>query len=255
VEAEVGAQVSEGVKEINLISQDTTYFGMDRWVEKAGPRQRVDSGRGDTLTALLQRLETISSECWIRFLYTHPAHWSQDLMEAIAASSMRRETSREHIENLIATLREKIPGLTLRTTFIVGFPGETEAHFESLLEFIEAQRFERLGVFTYSPEEGSRAAKMPGQIRSATRQSRYRRAMALQQRIAAEQATAKIGRNLKVLVERPFSARTEGDAPEVDTRVILDSEGPVGEFATVQVTGTELYDLRGKLVPAGTVSK
>jgi ribosomal protein S12 methylthiotransferase len=268
VEAEVRALVSEGVKEINLISQDTTYFGMDRWVEKAGPRQRVDSRRGDTLTALLERLESIPGQFWIRLLYTHPAHWSEELMEAIAASSkvapyidmplqhihedmlqtMRRETSREHIENLIATLRAKIPGLTLRTTFIVGFPGETEAHFEALLEFMEAQRFERLGVFTYSPEEGSRAAKMQDQIRSATRQSRYRRAMALQQRVAAEQATTKIGRNLKVLVERPFSARTEGDAPEVDTRVILDSEGPVGEFATVQVIGTELYDLRAKLV-------
>ena len=268
VEAEVRALVSEGVKEINLISQDTTYFGMDRWAERAGPRQRVDSRRGDTLTALLQRLENIPGEFWIRLLYTHPAHWSEELMEVIAISSkvaryidiplqhihddmlqtMRRETSREHIENLIAMLRAKIPGLTLRTTFIVGFPGETEAHFEALLEFIKAQRFERLGVFTYSSEEGSRAAKMPSQIRSATRQSRYRRAMALQQRIAAEQAAAKIGRNLKVLVERPFSARTEGDAPEVDTRVILDSEGPVGEFAAVRVTGTELYDLRGELV-------
>src|SRR3984885_7084655 len=180
VETEIRHLVEEGVKEINLISQDTTYYGMDLWEQKAGPRQPVDSARGPTLTRLLERIETIPGDFWVRLLYTHPAHWSAELMEAIAASSkvvkyvdmplqhideemlqlMRRETSRQHIEELILGLRAAIPGIHLRTTFIVGFPGETDKHFESLLEFIERTRFERLGIFTYSQEEGSRAARM-----------------------------------------------------------------------------------------------
>jgi len=144
------------VREINLISQDTTYYGMDLWSEKAGPRQPVDSARGQTLVALLREIQEIDGEFWLRLLYTHPAHWSDELIETIAECSkvaryidvplqhihesmlqrMRRETSREHIENLIDRLRAGIPGLALRTTFIVGFPGETDEEFESLLEFI-----------------------------------------------------------------------------------------------------------------------
>ena len=197
VEAEIRHLVEEGVKEINLISQDTTYYGMDLWDQKAGPRQPVDSARGPTLTRLLERIEGIPGDFWVRLLYTHPAHWSTELMEAIAASSkvvkyvdmplqhideemlklMRRETSRQHIEDLIQALRATIPGLHLRTTFIVGFPGETEKQFESLLEFIDRTRFERLGIFTYSQEEGSRAAKMSGQLPPAVKSARYRRAM------------------------------------------------------------------------------
>ncbi len=181
---EVRQLVAEGVREINLISQDTTYYGMDLWTEKAGPTQPVDSARGVTLSRLLEELQGIEGDFWIRLLYTHPAHWSDELIATIARcpkvaryidmplqhihpemlAAMRRETSREHIEELIVRLRAGIPGLTLRTTFIVGFPGETEEHFESLLEFIGRVRFERLGVFNYSQEEGSRAAKMPGQL-------------------------------------------------------------------------------------------
>ena len=131
---------------------------------------------------------------------------------------MRRETSRDHIEELIVRLRAVVPAIALRTTFIVGFPGETEAEFESLLEFIEQIRFERLGIFKYSQEEGSRAAKMPGQISAAQKNSRFRRAMTLQQKIAREIAAEKVGRELKLLVDQPFIARTEADAPEVDTR-------------------------------------
>src|SRR4029077_12542848 len=122
---------------------------------------------------------------------------------------MRRETSREHIENLIVRLRAGIPGIALRTTFIVGFPGETEAEFESLLEFIEHVRFERLGVFKYSQEEGSRAAKMPEQISIAQKNLRYRRAMPLQQKTAREIAAAQIGRELRLLVDQPLIARSE----------------------------------------------
>src|SRR6202011_4597332 len=147
--AEIRALVAEGVKEINLISQDTTYYGMDLWPEKAGPRQPVDSSRGPTLSALLREIQEIEGEFWVRLLYTHPAHWSDELIQTIAERSrvaryidiplqhidesmlgrMRRETSRAHIEDLIHKLRAGIPGVTLRTTFIVGFPGETDVEF------------------------------------------------------------------------------------------------------------------------------
>jgi ribosomal protein S12 methylthiotransferase len=126
---------------------------------------------------------------------------------------MRRETSRKHIEDLIQGLREVIPDITLRTTFIVGFPGETEKQFESLLEFIERIRFERLGIFTYSQEGGSRAAKMSDQLSAATKNARYRRAMQLQQKIASEHAKSMIGKQVQALVEQPLVARTAGDAP------------------------------------------
>src|SRR6202171_6268078 len=182
--AEIRGLVTEGVKEINLISQDTTYYGMDLWAAKAGPRQPVDSSLGPTLAALLREIQTINGDFWVRLLYTHPAHWSAELIETIAQCDkvaryidmplqhideamlgrMRRETSRAHIEDLLGALRAGIPGVALRTTFIVGFPGETEEAFEELLEFIELIRFERLGVFKYSQEEGSRAAKMGDQL-------------------------------------------------------------------------------------------
>jgi ribosomal protein S12 methylthiotransferase len=265
IEEEVKRLVGAGVKEINLISQDTTYYGMDLWAAKAGPRQPVDSGRGPTLTRLLDHLATIDGQFWIRLLYTHPAHWSRELMDAVAANPkvakyvdiplqhiddhvlqvMRRETSRQHIEDLLAEMRDRIPGVFLRTTFIVGFPGETDEQFEVLLDFIERTRFERLGVFQYSQEEGSRAGKLPDQISKTVKQKRYRTAMALQQRIAAEWAHSQVGLTREVLVEQPLIARTEGDAPEVDPRVLLDKPLPVGQFATVKITGTQVYDLRG----------
>ena len=261
--AEIRRFVAEGVKEINLISQDTTYYGMDLWTSKAGPRQPVDSSRGPTLAALLREIEKIEGDFWVRLLYTHPAHWSDELMETIAQGRkvaryvdmplqhidetmlgrMRRETSRDHIEELIVRLRAVVPGIALRTTFIVGFPGETEAEFDSLLEFIERIRFERLGIFKYSQEEGSRAAKMPGQISAAQKNSRFRRAMTLQQKIAREIAAEKVGHELKLLVDQPLIARTEADAPEVDTRVILAEAAPVGEFVRRKIRGTRGYDL------------
>jgi ribosomal protein S12 methylthiotransferase len=255
--------VAEGVKEINLISQDTTYYGMDLWAEKAGPRQPVDSSRGPTLSALLREIEQIEGEFWVRLLYTHPAHWSDELIETIAEcrkvaryidmplqhieegmlGRMRRETSRDHIENLIGRLRAGIPGVALRTTFIVGFPGETDEAFASLLEFIERTRFERLGVFKYSQEEGSRAAKMPEQLPASIKNERYRRAMTVQQRIAREIASANVGRELRLLVDQPLIARTEADAPDVDARVILSEPAAVGEFTIRRITGSRGYDL------------
>jgi ribosomal protein S12 methylthiotransferase len=263
VVAEARQLVQQGVKELNLISQDTTYFGMDLWEQKAGPRQPVDSSRGPTLCRLLEELDQIEGDFWIRLLYTHPAHWSDELITTIARSRkvaryvdmplqhihedmlqlMRRETSRQHIEDLIEKMREGIPGLAIRTTFITGFPGESDEQFDSLLEFIERVRFERLGVFKYSQEEGSRAAKMEGQIPASVKNKRHARAMKLQQKIARELAEAQRGRTIKVLVEQPQVARSEHDAPDVDCRVFLTTPLPVGEFATVTVSGAQVYDL------------
>ena len=261
--AEIRGLVAEGVREINLISQDTTYYGMDLWPEKAGPRQPIDSTRGPTLAALLREIQKIEGEFWVRLLYTHPAHWSDELIETIAQcdkvaryidiplqhiddsmlNRMRRETSRRHIERLIEKLRAGIPGVTLRTTFIVGFPGETDAEFATLLDFIRRTRFERLGVFKYSQEDGSRAAKMPGQISAKVKNARYREAMSVQQQIAHDIASGKIGSELKLLVDQPHIARSEGDAPDVDARVILSKAAPVGEFVWRRITGSRGYDL------------
>jgi ribosomal protein S12 methylthiotransferase len=261
--AEIRGLINEGVREINLISQDTTYYGMDLWSAKAGPRQPVDSTRGPTLTALLREIQEIDGDFWVRLLYTHPAHWSDELIDTIAQCDkvaryidiplqhiddsmlgrMRRETSRGHIEDLIQRLRAGIPGVALRTTFIVGFPGETEAEFVSLLDFIQRTRFERLGVFKYSQEEGSRAAKMPGQIPVKIKNARYRIAMSVQREIAHEIARQKIGRELKLLVDQPHMARSEADAPDVDASVILSKDAPVGEFVWQTIMGSRGYDL------------
>src|SRR5260370_20397416 len=178
--AEVRSLVAEGVREINLISQDTTFYGMDLWPEKAGPRQAVDSSRGPTLSSLLREIQEIDGDFWVRLLYTHPAHWSDELIATIAECGkvaryidiplqhideamlqrMRRETSRDHIERLIDRLRSGIPGVALRTTFIVGFRGETGEQFETLMDFISRAGIERLRIFKYSQRERTRPAKM-----------------------------------------------------------------------------------------------
>ena len=261
--AEIRGLICEGVREINLISQDTTYYGMDLWRKKAGPRQPLDSKQGPTLAALLREIQKIEGEFWVRLLYTHPAHWSDELIERIAECKkvaryidiplqhiddsvlgrMRRETARAHIENLIDKLRAGIPGVALRTTFIVGFPGETEAEFETLLDFIRRTRFERLGIFKYSQEEGSRAGKMPNQITAKIKNARFRMAMSIQQQIAYKIAREKVGRELKLLVDQPHVARTEADAPDVDARAVLSKAAPVGDFVWRRITGSRGYDL------------
>jgi ribosomal protein S12 methylthiotransferase len=261
--SEVRSLVAEGVKEINLISQDTTYYGMDLWAEKAGPTQPVDSSRGLTLSALLREIQEVPGDFWIRLLYTHPAHWSDELIRTIAECDkvaryidmplqhideamlgrMRRETSKQHIEDLVVRLRAGIPGVSLRTTFIVGFPGETDAEFETLMDFIRRARFERLGIFKYSQEEGSRAAKMPDQVPTRVKNARYRRAMMLQQQIAREIAESRVGWEMKLLVDQPLLARSEADAPDVDATVVLADEAPVGEFIWRTITGSRGYDL------------
>jgi ribosomal protein S12 methylthiotransferase len=300
--------LADGVKELNLISQDTTYYGLDLRPQAsrtiASPeRFRAAAGAlpadATTLCTLLRELNALPGDFWIRLLYTHPAHWTDELIETIAAcpkvaryvdiplqhihpvmlERMRRETSKQFIVDLLRRIRAGIPGIALRTTFIVGFPGETEACFEDLLQFIQETRFERLGVFSYSKEEGTRAACMAGQVTEKVKQKRRERAMAAQHRVAREVATGFVGRNLKVLVERKAAerdldkasiqswehglireadpgmqhsklkiqnylvARGEADAPDIDGRVYLRGRLPLGEFARVKIIGHTDYDL------------
>jgi ribosomal protein S12 methylthiotransferase len=262
--AEARALVASGVKEINLISQDTTYFGMDKWTdERPKPRSGVDSSKGESLSTLIRELNAIEGDFWIRLLYTHPAHWSDDLIRAIAESSkvaryidmplqhisdrmlglMRRETDGAYIRDLLARIRAGIPDIAIRTTFIVGFPGETEADFEELLEFIDDSKFERAGVFNYSKEEGTRAHDMPGHLHHMTRKSRWNEAMRAIQRNVEAFNRNQVGRTLRVLVEEPGTARGEMDAPDIDTTVFVDKSLPVGEFAEVRVRDWRGYDL------------
>ena len=255
--------VQDGVKEINLISQDTTFFGMDTWEQRPNPRTPVDSSRGSALTTLLRELNAIEGDFWIRLLYTHPAHWSDELIQTIAEcpkvaryidiplqhisdhmlGKMQRETSGDYIRDLIRRIRGGIPGIAVRTTFIVGFPGETEADVDELCEFIEETKFERLGVFRYSQEEGTRGAKMEDQIPAKVKEARWHRLMALQQKIAAEVSKSHVGQTLKVLVEEPGVARGEADAPDIDGRVYVPKNLSVGEFTAVAITGYHDYDL------------
>jgi ribosomal protein S12 methylthiotransferase len=248
------------------------------------------------LCTLLRELNGLPGDFWIRLLYTHPAHWTDELIGTIAASPkvaryvdmplqhihqtmlerMRRETSQQYIADLIARIRDGIPGIALRTTFIVGFPGETEEYFQTLLEFIRETRFERLGVFTYSHEEGTRAALMAGQVDDRIKKQRRNQAMAEQRRVAQHVSGSFVGRTLKVLVEHEASAaelrtasihswehglirgpdrrrdqlrgrfrvaRGEADAPDIDGRVYVRGEAPPGEFAQVKVIGHTDYDL------------
>jgi ribosomal protein S12 methylthiotransferase len=255
--------VKEGVKELNLISQDTTFFGMDTWEQRPNPRTPVDSSRGTALTTLLRELNAIDGDFWIRLLYTHPAHWSDELIKTIAAcpkvaryidiplqhisdrmlDRMQRETSGDYIRDLLRRIRAGIPGIAVRTTFIVGFPGETDADVAELCEFIRETKFERLGVFRYSQEEGTRGARMPDQIPAKVKEARWHRVMALQREIAAEVSRSHVGRTLKVLVEEPGVARGEADAPDIDGRVYVPRNLPVGRFAEVKITGYQDYDL------------
>ena len=261
---EVAELVKAGVREINLISQDTTYFGMDQWSgERPKPSSPVDSSKGESLATLLRALNDLDGDFWIRLLYTHPAHWSDELIRTIAAcdkvakyvdiplqhisdrmlTAMQRVTSGDYIRDLLRRMRAGIPGLGIRTTFIVGFPGETNEDFEELMAFIEEFRFERAGVFQYSKEEGTRAYKLPGHLHHMTRRSRWSRAMAALQRIAGETNQAQVGKSVRVLVESPGVARTQWDSPEIDGSVHVPETLPVGEFATLTIGDWRGYDL------------
>ena len=263
---EVEALVASGTREINLISQDTTYFGMDRWQEsRPNPRSPVDSSRGESLATLLRALDEIDGDFWVRLLYTHPAHWSDELIETVAScdkvanyvdiplqhisdrmlAAMKRETDGDYVRDLLRRMRAGIPGLGIRTTFIVGFPGETEDDFAELLEFIGEFRFERAGVFQFSKEEGTRAFKLGDQLHHMTRKSPWSRAMQALQRIAGELNAAQVGTEKRVLVEQPGIARSEWDAPEIDGTVQVDESLPAGQFATVKISDWRGYDLVG----------
>jgi ribosomal protein S12 methylthiotransferase len=303
--AEARALIADGVKEINLISQDSTYYGLDlrpnhsRAIsspEKFNAATRSLGADSTTLCSLLRELNGLRGDFWIRILYTHPAHWTDELIQTIAAchkvaryvdiplqhihdnmlERMRRETSRQYIEDLIRRIRAGVPGIALRTTFIVGFPGETEAAFESLLDFIGEAKFERLGVFAYSKEDGTRAGAMAVQLSDKVKQQRRERAMAAQHAVAMQVAEDFVGRTIRVLVEGEASARQlqsanvsswehglireadkhtkqlkgrylvargEADAPDIDGRVYIRGYLPIGTFAKVKVIGHTDYDL------------
>ena len=297
--------IAEGVRELNLISQDSTYYGLDlrpnhsRAIsspEKFSAASKSLAADATTLSSLLRELNDLKGNFWIRLLYTHPAHWTDELIKTIAEcpkvaryidmplqhihdamlERMRRETSSEYIEQLIQRIRAGVPGVSIRTTFIVGFPGETEAYFQRLLDFMEATRFERLGVFTYSREDGTRAGAMEQQVSDRTKMKRRERAMALQHRISQELCEARVGQEMKVLVEGTASAETlqqarvsswehglirqesdaamqleggywvargEADAPDIDGRVYIKGKLKPGAFAQVKVVGHTDYDL------------
>ena len=297
--------VADGVKELNLISQDSTYYGLDlrknNKVNIASP-ERFKAASNDlpvdasTLASLIRELNTIEGDFWIRILYTHPAHWTEEIISAITECDkvvkyvdmplqhihdsmlerMRRETSGQYIRDLIKRIRKGIPNIAIRTTFIVGFPGETEEYFESLLNFMREIRFERLGVFTFSKEDGTKAGMMKSQLTEKQKEHRREKAMATQLQISQEIAASQVGKTLKVLVEKKANekeinqadlnswehglirsensenkidlgdyliARGEVDAPDIDGRVLIKGCLPIGEFANVKIIGHTDYDL------------
>ncbi len=260
---EVRKLIEQGIKEINLIAQDTTYFGMDKWKKKASKTSGVDSSQGDSLATLLHELNAIEGDFWIRVLYTHPAHWSDELIDAFAScekvvkyvdiplqhisddllKSMRRETDGDYIRDLITKMRERVAGIGIRTTFISGLPGETEEQHLELMDFLREYRFERAGVFSYSREEGSLAAKMPHQVHHATKQRRVNALNMLQSAIADEIGQAAVGKTLRVLVDSPGVARAAWDAPDVDGSIHVDPKLPVGEFVEVDIVDSIAYEL------------
>ena len=255
--------VEQGVKEINLIAQDTTYYGMDKWKGGADKTSGVDSTRGDSLSGLLRELNAIPGDFWIRVLYTHPAHWSRELIDAFAQcdkvvkyvdiplqhiadhilDEQRRKTDGDYIRRLIRDLRAAVPGIGLRTTFISGLPGETEEDHAELRDFVREFRFERAGVFAYSKEEGTLAAKMKPQVHHATKKRRANELSMIMAGIADEIGQDCIGQTIRVLVDAPGIARGPWDAPDVDGSIHVDPALPVGEFADVEITDAIAYEL------------
>lgn len=260
---EARAWVEKGVKEINLIAQDTTYYGMDKWEGGANKTSGVDSSRGDSLASLLRELNAIPGDFWIRVLYTHPAHWSRELIETFAAcdkvvkyvdiplqhisahilEEQRRKTDGDYIRQLIRDIREAVPGIGLRTTFISGLPGETEEDHAELRDFVREFRFERAGVFAYSREEGTLAAKMKNQVHHATKKRRANELSMIMAGIADEMGQDMVGETLRVLVDAPGVARGPWDAPDVDGSIHVDPSLPVGEFAEVTIADAIAYEL------------
>ncbi len=258
--AEAEGLAAAGVKEVMVIAQDTTHYGAD-----------LDDV---SLKHVLKALNDIAGFEWIRLLYTHPAHWSDELIDVVASlpkvvhyfdvpiqhisdpilKRMGRRVSRKDIEALIEKLRVRMPDVALRTSIITGFPGETEEQFIELLDFLEAVRFERLGVFTYSHEEGTRAYRFKDDVPEEVKLERQRLIMRQQDDIAQELNAAKIGGVIRVLVDEVDAAqnvavaRSQWDAPEVDGNIFLPAGVLQGEFYHVRITDANSYDLSGEVI-------
>jgi ribosomal protein S12 methylthiotransferase len=261
VVAEARELVEDGVRELILVAQDTTYYGMDLYGETR-------------LTQLLKELEQVDGVDWIRLLYLYPEHISDELIDTIGQSSriipyldmplqhvsdpvlkrMQRRVNRKSTETLVRRLRDKIDNLVLRTTFIVGFPGETDSQFAELKDFVAEARFERMGVFTYSLEPGTPAVKLDGHLPDEVKEARRDELMTLQQQIAFAHGDSLVGYELDVLLdaqvdENTWVGRTFADAPEIDSQVYVEGEGlEIGEFVAVQIEAREDYDLIGVAV-------
>ena len=254
---------TDGVKELILVAQETTLYGKDLYGEKKLPE-------------LLHKLCQISGIRWIRILYCYPEEITEELIQTMKEEPkichyldlpiqhasdgilkrMGRRTSKEELVHIISRLREEIPDITLRTTLITGFPGETQEQHEELMDFVDEMEFDRLGVFTYSPEEGTPAASMPDQIEESIKEDRRAELMELQQEIAFEQAENMIGKEVLVMIEgkvadeNAYVGRTYKDAPNVDGLIFVNTDAELmsGDFAKVKVTGACDYDLRGELM-------
>ena len=259
---EVGALSKRGaLKEVNLVGQDTTLFGTDRH-------------KGEALPDLLKRLSALDNSVkWIRILYTHPAHYTDELIDMIRNESrickymdlpiqhisdtilkrMNRQTTKREIMNLLGRLRKRIPGLVLRTSIIVGFPGETDKQFRELLDFVREAKFEHLGAFTYCREQGTKAGRFKDQVPEGLKAERFDALMKEQQKISLSLNRALVGKKAKVLIDEKeagrdgvFVGRTQGDAPEVDGAVYVSGKNiKVGEFYDVRITDAMEYDLVG----------
>jgi len=260
--AEARELVGDGARELNIIGQDTTSYGKD-----------LDEGAN--LASLLRALCDVPAT-WIRLLYAHPAHLTEEVIDTVAENDkivnyfdlpiqhinddilrrMNRRVNRERIEKLISRIRDRIPGAVIRTSVIVGLPGETDDAFEELLEFIEQVRFERLGAFAYSREEGAPAYDFPDQVPEETKQARLETVMRSQRRTAAEFARSMVGKTVDVVVERKskekrrrWEGRTYADAPDVDGIIYLPGKDlEPGMFARARVTRAFDYDLEGEIL-------
>jgi ribosomal protein S12 methylthiotransferase len=261
IEKEVRSLVKQGVKELQMIAQDLTYYGKDIYNKY-------------NLADLVRRISDIEGVEWIRLHYAYPAHFPLDLLPvmrerdnvckyldiALQHSSdailkkMRRNITKKETIQLLRTIREEVPGIHLRTTMMVGYPGETEADYADLLDFVKEMRFERLGAFPYSEEEGTYSAiHYKDTIEKEIKQQRMDELMAVQEHIAGEINEAKIGQILKVIIDREepdyYIGRTEYDSPEVDPEVLIDKNSRLitGNFYPVKIIGTQLYDLLGSM--------
>lgn len=255
--------VAQGVKEIILVAQETTLYGKDLYGEKS-------------LHKLLRELCKISGLRWIRILYCYPEEITDELIQVIKEEDkicnyldlpiqhasdgilkrMGRRTSKEQLVEIIGKLRKEIPDIAIRTTLITGFPGETQEQHEELMEFVDEMEFDRLGVFTYSPEEDTPAAEMPDQIPEDVKEDRQAELMELQQEIAFDLAEEMIGWEVLVMIEgkvadeNAYVGRTYKDAPNVDGLIFVESEEELmsGDFARVRITGALEYDLMGEII-------